>query len=75
MPGRKEFRLGLQPVFQVPADGLARSHPKLVSPLGDFVAANLVLVLGLIFLVGCCLHAGNISRTCLRRSALFMNHS
>jgi hypothetical protein len=43
--------------------------------LGDFVTANLVLVSALIFLVGCCLHAGNISRPCLRRSALFTNHS
>jgi len=38
MPGRKEFRLGLQPVFQVPADGPARGLPKLVSPLSDLIA-------------------------------------
>ena len=45
MPGREKFRLGLQPVFQVLADGLARGLPKLPSPLGDFVAADFVLAL------------------------------
>ena len=41
----KNFRLRLQPVFQVLADGLARGLPKLPSPLDDFVATDFVLAL------------------------------
>ena len=56
LPGREEFRIGLQPVFQVPAGGLSRSYPKLVSPLSDLIPADFPLVLALIFLIGCFVH-------------------
>jgi hypothetical protein len=59
VPGRKEFRLGLQPVFQVPADGPARGLPKLVSPLSDLIAVDFVPVLALIFFICRRVHVHN----------------
>jgi hypothetical protein len=62
MPGRQEFSLGLQPVFQVSAEGLARSLPKLVSPLSDLFAADFLLVLILLSSSFCAFHESFLAR-------------
>jgi hypothetical protein len=41
-------------VFQAAGKGLARSFPKLVSPVSDLIAADSALVVVLILLIGSC---------------------
>lgn len=59
MPVREEFRLGFQPVLQVPSGGLASGLPKLVSQTDDLVAGDSGRLLAPRFLVRCCAHVHN----------------
>jgi hypothetical protein len=52
----EKFRLGLQPVFCVPTNKVARQFPKLRGPFGYFVVADFAPVLIMIFFIQPCVH-------------------
>lgn len=68
----EQFRLGLQPVFQISPGGAAGGFPELVGSLGHFVLAAFCAGVRLILHINCCvsvhgLVVGQIIWSCSER--------